>query len=171
MLNCELIGSVRKVVRGESGCDNNRVAFRRQVHEELRRDLGVVWGEVFGEFVFGIDVRCRSQTEVGYQRTGCICGWIKLRLADIYIPAATTTTGSYLCPRLDISAPRSTPPAYVETSQEPAHLAAGLGSGLTGQVLTLQGSRSVAVGAAALSRMLVGTWRGVVFARWSWGAR
>lgn len=66
MLNCELIGSVRKVVRGESGCDDNRVAFWRQMHKELRRDLGVVWGEVSGELVFGIDIRCRGQTEVGY---------------------------------------------------------------------------------------------------------
>lgn len=58
MLDGELIGSVREVVRGESGRDDNRVAFRRQMHEELCRDLGVVWGEVSGELVFGIDVGC-----------------------------------------------------------------------------------------------------------------
>lgn len=60
--------------------------------------------------------------------------------------------GSCLCPRRDILAPRSTPSACAGTVQQgPAHLAMGPDFGLTGLVSMLRVSRSVAVGAAALS--------------------
>lgn len=66
MLDSEFIGSVREVMRGEGGRDDDGVAFRRQVHEELRGDLGIVWGEVSSELVLGIDTGRRGETEVGY---------------------------------------------------------------------------------------------------------